>query len=578
MQMGERNMEKIKITPNKTIEWLKDISTRGRLKKALSYEGISLWWFYEFELYYLIEKYVKNKKYDGEGAFKRNKPKFISKFAKYHIIFRAIARSILGKIICKRIKNKQSENSSTHKILAVSYTSYWKNYPTPQKGNKGENRDTMLGDIITTLQNKNFDVIAIDADTTFFIDFKTMIEKRIPGKDLWRPVEAYLTYDIIRKVFKAAKKYKEEWDKLKNNNKFVDSLNDDYDGFRMSDLLKDYFEKLFKYRTFSPVLDIELMKRAIEVEKPDLVLITCGYCQLGRAAVIAGKLKGVPTLEIQHGNIHPFHPGYMHAKDEISPDGNVKSPYCPIPDKMAVYGSYYKELLTKMSVYPEDSVVVTGQSRYDFLYHADSIYSKNAFFKKYKINPEHKVILWTTQCHGISGEENVKNFKAVFRTIQNLKDVTLVIKQHPNEGKRYTKIIKDYLNKYNLEMNTVITPKSSDTYGQLFVCDLMITRHSTTAMEAIALNKPVIILNLSGEPDHVEYVKEGVALGVYREEDLKQAIEKLLKDDSELAKKREKYIEKYLYKIDGKATERVVGLITQMIEERKEKNERQNRG
>jgi hypothetical protein len=86
-------------------------------------------------------------------------------------------------------------------------------------------------------------------------------------------------------------------------------------------------------------------------------------------------------------------------------------------------------------------------------------------------------------------------------------------------------------------------------------------------MEAVALNKPVIVLNLSGEPDIVDYVEQGVALGVYREEDLKPSIEKLLKDDSELAKNRGAYIEKYLYKIDGKATERVLKLIEEIIRE-----------
>ncbi|HJH26921.1 MAG TPA: hypothetical protein C5S37_09180 [Methanophagales archaeon] len=132
--------------------------------------------------------------------------------------------------------------------------------------------------------------------------------------------------------------------------------------------------------------------------------------------------------------------------------------------------------------------------------------------------------------------------------------------------------MEKYLNSYNID--AVLTPKESDTYEQLFVCDLMITRHSTTAMEAVALNKPIIILNLSGEPDPVEYVKEGVALGVYKEGDLKPTIEKLLKDDSELAKNRKKYIETYLYKIDGKATERVVNLIEEMLEKtRREKDE-----
>jgi hypothetical protein len=550
----------------KTAEWIKDISTKNELKKAFDYEGISLWGFYEHGLYSLVEDYKKNKKSNDRGIFKSTK--IILKIAKYYFISKAITRYILDKIITKRKKNKQLENGSTYKVLAVSFTSYWKNYPTHQKESKDKetNRDTMLGNVIMALRNKNFNMVALDQDTTFFIDFKTMIEKRIHGRRLWRPAEAYLTFDIIKKTFKAAKKYEEEWDKLKNNKEFIDSLN--YYDIRLSNLLKDFFEKIFKYSIFSLILYIELMKRAVEIEKTDLILITCGYCKLGKAATIAGKLKGVPTLEIQHGVIHPSHSGYIYAKDEIPPEGSVNSPYCPIPDKTAVYGYYHKELLTNVSTYPVDSVIVTGQPRYDVLADADKIYSKEKFLSDYRIDPNHKIILWTTQCHGISDEENIKNFKAVFEIMQNIENATLIIKQHPREGEIYTKTIKDYLDKYKID--AVITPKSSDTYEQLFVCDLMITRHSTTAMEAVALNKSVIILNLSGEPDPVEYVKEGVALGVYKPEDLKPTIEKLLKEDSELAKNREKYIEKYLYKIDGKATERVVNLIERMIESSKQ--------
>jgi len=95
------------------------------------------------------------------------------------------------------------------------------------------------------------------------------------------------------------------------------------------------------------------------------------------------------------------------------------------------------------------------------------------------------------------------------------------------------------------------------------------TKTSTTAMEAVAVNKPVIILNLSGEADVVDYVEQGVALGVYKEEDLKIAVEKLLISDLELAGNREQYIRKYLYKIDGKAAERVASVIERIIHKEK---------
>ena len=552
---------------NKTIEWLKDISTKGGLKKALDYGGISLWWFYEFGLYYLVKDYIKNQKDSNRSALKKDTPKFISKVDKYYVTSKAVTRFILGKIMTK---NKQSEIGSTHKILAVSYTGYWKNFPTPQKENKKTNRDTMLGSIITALKNKNFNVVALDDDSEFFIDFKTMIEKRVQGKELWRPVEFYLTFHIIKKVFKAAKKYEEEWDKLKNNKEFIDSLKLNYERIRLSNLLNDYFEKLFRYRTFSPVLDIELMKRAIEVEKPDLVLITCGYCQLGRAAAIVGKLKGVPTLEVQHGNIGPSHRGYMHAKDEIAPDGCINSPYCPIPDKTAVYGNYYKDLLTKASAYPEDSVVVTGQPRYDLLADADKIFDKKKFYERYKLDPKKKIVLIMTENLPIF-EDNVIFLENVLKSTKKIPDIQIVVKPHPNEKSRwYEEVIK----KENIK--AAVLSKRSDTYEAIYACDLMIAFFSTTITEALILERSVITVNLTGRPDPMPYAESGAAIGVYRSEDLVPAIKSALYDKNtreRLKNDRERFIYEHHYALDGKATERVVNLITRMIKEKRKRNE-----
>lgn len=286
--------------------------------------------------------------------------------------------------------------------------------------------------------------------------------------------------------------------------------------------------------------------------------------------IVAGKKQNIPVLAVQHGIITPSHDGYMHSKDELSTNGSIKSPYYPIPDITAVFGPYYNDILTNLSTYPENSVVVTGQPRYDILYHAHEMYNKEQFLERYNIPKNHKIVLWTTQCHAFSDEENNANSRAIFGALENLADVTLILKQHPGEGEKYTDMIMDALKDYHI--NVIILPRDSDTYEQLTVCDLLIVKKSTTAMEAVALNKPVIVLNLSGKPDVIDYVEEGVALGVYKENDLSIAIEKLLKDDSELADNRESYVGKYLYKIDGKSTERVVQLIKKMVDGKKDRN------
>lgn len=249
------------------------------------------------------------------------------------------------------------------------------------------------------------------------------------------------------------------------------------------------------------------------------------------------------------------------------------------------YGRYYGRLLMSefgsdkikldyflcAGVYPKTlkessktakKVVITGQPRYDVLYHADKLYDRAKIMRDLGLNPDKKMLFWTTATHGASLAENIKNIKTVYNAMASLKDVLLVIKLHPEEDQ------KALLYKADKSFEPLIVGGEEDTYPLLFACDLMMTKSSTTATEAVALNKPVISLNLSGEPDMVRYVAERVALGVYKEEDLKPAIERLLKDDSELAKNREKYIEKYLYKIDGKSTERAVNLILKVLKER----------
>jgi hypothetical protein len=209
-----------------------------------------------------------------------------------------------------------------------------------------------------------------------------------------------------------------------------------------------------------------------------------------------------------------------------------------------------------------ESVLITGLPRYDVLSNASEIYSRTGFFNAHAIDINSKIILWTTQCHAVSEEENIENFQAVFRAIKDLQGITLIIKQHPAEGKSYTEKIRRYIEDY--QINYLIAPKDADTYELLFISDLVVAKASTTVMEAVALNKPVIILNLSGEPDPVEYVQEGVALGIYTKDELISGIKRLLSDDSELASNRARYVENYLYKMDGLATDRVVSLLVKL--------------
>lgn len=524
-----------------------DIFDKSEAKKALEYDGYSLLWFYKFQFESVFKDNHSFKAYSNVLSHNVQRLSFHYENSKLFL------RLILSKLS----KVKTLDNSS-NKILIFSYTNYWDSYPhfkTNESFNK--NKDAFVGDIIDALKRDNFDIVALDQDTSFFVNFKTYFEKLIYGSGLWRPIEYYLSFNNLRITLNSFVSINAKWKKLKSeNDTFFNSNESNF----LRCLLR-YYDNLFRFKIFMPIIYLEMCKRAIDLERPDLILVPCGYCLLGRAAIFAGKIKGVPTIEIQHGAIDSNHSGYIFSKSKFPfEESRVKF---PIPDKTAVYGHFYKELLMTSSAYSDDNICVTGQPRYDLITSINKLYSKDEFFVKHGINIRSKIILWTTQCHGFTMEENLANFETVFSAVSELTDVTLVVKQHPREDDKYTKIIKNYFSKYGIKV--LLLPKKSDTYEQLFVCDLLITKTSTTAMEAVILNKPVIILNLSGEADSVDYVKEGVALGVYEQSQLKTTIEKLLNDDNLLKNNRHQFVFKYLYKVDGKSTERIVSLIKDTI-------------
>lgn len=535
--------------------WLKSVSRKNALLERLGYKNVSLWWFNEFALSAFIMNLIANKRYESTYNILR---KYILKLPFLIILYslaKAIAISILSRLL---IRSQPTGRTGMAKIMAVTYTTFWRPHPLLEDRGKSRNRDVIVGDIVTRLKNDRSDVVALYGDASLFIDFKTIMGKNSAEKGLWQPIEAYLTFDLIRTAFRASRSFKKEWDTLKNNQEFINSLN--YNGTPLFDSVKDYLKAIFEQATFAQVLFIELMERAVQVEKPDLILVAGESPWLGIAAIITGKLKGVPTLAVQHGNISLHHPVYLHTKGEIS--DTIAPEYYPLSDKTAVYGPWTKRMLVEECNYPEDTVVVTGQPRYDMLAKADEIFSKEAFCIRYGLDPSKKIALICTENLPIF-EDNIVFLKAVLKALKESPEVQVVIKPHHFErGRWYERIAREEKTK------ALILPKKFNTYLAMYACDVMLAFFSTTITEALILNKPVVVVNLTGEPDPMPYVESGVAIGAYKQEDIAPAIKDTLHNKGvvgKLAQARKEFVYEHVYIQDGQATRRVTELVEQML-------------
>jgi len=355
-----------------------------------------------------------------------------------------------------------------------------------------------LAPVIKKMKN-NFLVVKRDG-------FTSNVAKKLKNNNIkYNDIEGYFTKDLSRNIKKAKKLLKNKYKELLKTGEF--------DKKNLSYLFLIYFPEIIRY--------IEIINNMLSVEKPKLLVVMNEITTLGNIAVHIAKQRGIKTFCIQHGAV-----------------GDA-SGFTPVSvDKIAVWGGSSRETLIKNGT-PKEKIVVTGAPQFDDLALKNIPLNKNTI-KKLGITPNKKLIFLTTQ--PVSDMKEITT--AVCKAVKSIPGTQLVMKLHPSEYSMgiYKKITKPLLN----------------------ACDLLITHHSTTGMEAMILGRPVITINLTGKPDVMSYAESGAAIGIYKPEDIKSAIKSVLENKDarkKLAKKAKLFIYDQCYKMDGKASERIITLI-----------------
>ncbi|MFZ2471535.1 MAG: CDP-glycerol glycerophosphotransferase family protein [Methanothrix sp.] len=534
------------------------------IKEMISFEGISLWWFYEIAMRL---NYIQYLRYIDQFQSFFNKKEFSSVLYDINdsILLSAVKDFCSGRYKLIEVASKKSRSISSIKtygeyihtglnffadmvisriyntdkkspLVIASYTNHWTRYNVT----KDVQKDGIFDNIQKVLEECNIDYVGLEYNNESLRNYvKTRWSKRkyAPGK--WIPLNAYATW---KSILQSAKIFK-----MVNRSLSAAKFSENRDAFFLNMLKNHIGTSLFLISEILSVIN------ALDLIKPNVVLTSCEYCKMGRAAVAAGNKENLQTIALQHGIITPRHEGYIFSKSETNSINDAVNSR-PLPRHTLLYGPAYREILINNSNYPEKSLVVTGQPRYDYLYEISKSLDSDKFLAEK--NLKHPLVVWTSQ-PARSVTENMKDTECFLYLLDSI-PINLFIKPHP---------IETDLSIYSplTQRKNVVLSKDIDLYKLLSACDLIITRASTTAMEAAALNKPIIVLNLTGEQDVIDYVKEGIALGVYDEKELPIAVKKLLENDDSLRSQREEYIKKYLYNMDGRSGYRVAAFIKDLI-------------
>ncbi|MCX6707907.1 MAG: UDP-N-acetylglucosamine 2-epimerase [Candidatus Woesearchaeota archaeon] len=569
-----------------SIFWLRDWSEKSGIKK-ITYKNISLWWFFDFWLYHSFFKWdmMKNIAWYVSSInriIQKTKPDKVIVFG--DSVVTGITRQIRpdAKAVTYRKFNIKSPRivdigvnmkhcirkcaariiyrdyrPEKRDVMFASYASWFR--PCIKEYGKTEKEDVILGYLQRrSAERYRYNVLATDIDFTTKLGIRVMKEKRDKrSKYTDVPFEYYFTRKTDGYARLLSKDVMKQWKKFDDRGKneaFRKSLV--YEGVNIYDYVKPLLDFVFRKRICSAIRYIETAIDMLDKEKPRLLLVADETALFGRCLISAAKTKGIPVIAVQHGYITPNSFEYMHAKGEISRDLSIEKPFCPVADRIVVYGPYTKDILVRSGNYPEHSVVVTGQPRYDCLANKKA-FSREKVFDDFGLDKKKKLILWTTQ--DIPGQIEI-----VFNAVKNIKNAQLLVKVHPREVAG-----ADLYHKKAKESGMKIwAVKEANALELINACDVMITMHSTTGLEAIMMNKPVVVLNMSGKPDIVPYAQEGAAIGVYKADHLEPAIRNALFDSKKraaLLKESKAYSFRHAYKMDGNATERVLKVIGSMI-------------
>lgn len=229
---------------------------------------------------------------------------------------------------------------------------------------------------------------------------------------------------------------------------------------------------------------------------------------------------------------------------------------------IAVMSPHAKRMYIRMGA-EANRVFVTGQPRFDQI--QQKKFNREYILKELGIPQNRGIVVLATQplLGSFWTEKERERFvEVVVRAMDEFPEEQLVIKLHPGEKmEEYQKILA------KIGHNQAILCQDIDLYQLLHASHLLITIHSTVALEAMILDKPVITINLSGKPDPFPYAQSGAAIGVYKEEDLAPAIRKALYDlqtRKEMERKRKEFVQEHAYKVDGRASQRVADLIIRL--------------
>lgn len=335
------------------------------------------------------------------------------------------------------------------------------------------------------------ELLCIDVDY-FYSSDNTGLEKRLKDTDkYWIPFEIFITDELEKESKEPIENLTKRIIALYEKKEFRDAFV--YQGIQLWHTLEYLFRALMA-KIYLPnyILSIEAAKLLLSQVKPRSIFLPFETGVYAMAFIVAAEELGIKTVGIQHGIIHKGH--FDYSIDNLMTTNSIVG--CPIPTYLLVFGEFYRKLLVETFSYPGDRVITVGNPAYESVPTEIMESRRQKILLDLGLDPSKKTVLVATSMHQAKygrGDYDVLIVKSLAESLVKMgNDIQVLVKVHPIEDAAdYLKIVREK----NSPSLTII--EEYPMQQLIAICDVFVSVLSTTIFEAMVMNKPVIIVEIS---------------------------------------------------------------------------------
>ena len=317
------------------------------------------------------------------------------------------------------------------------------------------------------------------------------------------PWLCYYSASDLKKGASLIAHYQKKMLALESDSRFRESLI--MDRIDIYPLLKEVFAGNLPRAITLARMEIEIGKKFVETEKPRIVFHVTGMSPAGRAISFACNQHRIRILAPQLGIISPEIP--VNTAFLVTKEYDKRL----LPEYL-VWGQFYKNLISERG-YPQSLIKMVGFWRTEgqqpqfsgdyMLYVAGANLGKLSYI--------------------LSFDEEIATIRMIRSTIP--RSMELVVKLHPSLP---YKIYSDALNDVINEITLVGGPEAPGIEEFLPKAKIVVGKASTALVQALIMNKPVIVANFASKLNFLGF--EGVPFATTPEE-LLSIVNKILDGD-----------------------------------------------